>query len=358
MSESRSLRVCLDVRGVSARPTGAGKALGYLLRQLRADFPRHEYLTCDPAGAGSWRLARQLLWEQVGLPRHARRLRADVLHVPAGTSAPIVGHRRVVMTVHDLAPTRCPALLPPGRGRWYWSHWVPFTARRADHVLVPSASTRSDLVALAGVPETRISVVPWGIPLDRVDIGSPDAVRATYGLADPFVLYVGTVDRRKDYPTLLAALQRLPDAVGLVVAGTIITGRTDFLASVRRLGLEPRVKVLGYVPDEHLPALYRAAAVFVYPSFYEGFGLPVLEAMACGAPVVTYRTTSLPEVAGDAARLLDVPVTPEALAHEIRTVMDDPDLRRDLQDRGYEQARRFDWRRTAALTNRVYEAIA
>src|SRR5688572_33330655 len=108
------MRICIDARGTSGWPTGAGKALRYLLRQLRADFPAHEYLTYDPPGAASWRLARQLLWEQVALPRRSRRLRADVLHVPAGTAAPIFLGGKLVMTVHDLAPTRYPDLLPPG----------------------------------------------------------------------------------------------------------------------------------------------------------------------------------------------------------------------------------------------------
>jgi glycosyltransferase involved in cell wall biosynthesis len=351
------MRICIDARGTSERPTGAGKALGFLLRQLRIDAPRHEYVTSDPAGAASWRLWRQLAWEQLGLPRWARRLRADVLHVPAGTSAPVLRAGKVVMTVHDLAPTRHPELLPRGPGRWYWTRWVPLTARLANHVLVPSASTKRDLVALAGVPEARVSVVPWGVPLDRVDAGSVDAVRAAHGLHGPFVLYVGTIDRRKDYPTLLEALGRLDASISLAVAGTVIAGRTDFPETVRRLGLGPRVKILGYVPHADLPALYRAAAVFVYPSFYEGFGLPVLEAMACGAPVVTYRTTSLPEVAGSAARLLDPPVAAKTLADEMRAVIEDPDLARELRARGLDQARRFDWRTTARLTAEVYERV-
>jgi glycosyltransferase involved in cell wall biosynthesis len=351
------MRVCIDTRGTSGRPTGAGKALAYLLRQLRADFPRHEYRTCDPPAAASSRLWRQLLWEQVGLPREARRARADLLHVPVGTSAPVLRTGKLVMTVHDLAPTRHPELLPPGPGRWYWSRWVPFTARFADHVLVPSAATKRDLVALARVPEARVSVVPWGVPLQHSDAGSVEHVRSAYGLGDRFLLYVGTIDRRKDYPTLLGALQRLPADVTLAVAGTVIAGRTDFPEIVRRLGLGERVKTLGYVPEDDLCALYRAAAVFVYPSFYEGFGLPVLEAMACGAPVVTYRTTSLPEVAGDGACLLDVPVTPEALAAAIRAIVEDGDLRRDLCARGAERARRFDWRTTARLTAHVYEGL-
>ena len=351
------MRICIDARGMSERPTGGGKALKYLLGRLRADFPRHEYLTCEPAGAASWRLSRQLLWEQVELPLRALRLGADVLHVCGGTPGPFVTPTKTVMTVHDLAPTRHPELLPHARSRWYWGRMVPRAARRAHAVLVPWAATKRDVIALAGVPEARVHVAPWGVPLETAGAASADEVRAAYGLPAGYVLYVGTIDRRKDYRTLLGAIGRLGGQTALVVAGTVIAGRTDFAETVARLGLDPCVRVLGYVPDRDLPGLYRGAGVFVYPSFYEGFGFPVLEAMACGTPVVTYRTTSLPEVAGDAAILLDPPVSPETLASTITRVTRDAGLRRSLIERGLARAASFDWRSTAAVTAAVYEAL-
>ena len=352
------MRIYIDARGMSERPAGGGKALRYLLGRLRADFPRHEYLTCEPAGASSWRLARQILWEQIELPLRARRLGADVLHVPGGTPGPFVRPTKTVMTVHDLAPTRHPELLPHARSRWYWGRMVPRAARRAHAVLVPSAATKADVVALAGVPEARVHVAPWGVPLDVDEGATADQVRGTYGLPAVYVLYVGTIDRRKDYRTLLGALAQLAPPIALVIAGPVIAGRTDFPETVARLGLEGRVRTLDYVPDRDLPGLYRGAAVFVYPSFYEGFGFPVLEAMACGTPVVSYRTTSLPEVAGDAAILLDPPVSPETLASAIARVMRDAELRGWLIERGLARVASFDWRRTAAVTAGVYEALA
>ena len=351
------MRICIDARGMSERPRGSGKALGYLLGRLRADFPRHEYLTCEPPGAESWRLSRQLLWEQVELPLRALRLSADVLHVPGGTPGPLVTPTKTVMTVHDLAPTRHPEFLPHARSRWYWGRMVPRAARRAHAVLVPSAATKRDVVALARVPEASVHVAPWGVPLAVVGAATADEVRATYGLPGRYLLYAGTIDRRKDYRTLLGAVGQLDPEISLVIVGTVIAGRTDFPETVTKLGLEPRVRVLGYVPDRDLPGLYRGAAVFVYPSFYEGFGFPVLEAMACGTPVVSYRTTSLPEVAGDAAILLDPPVSPETLAAAITRVTRDADLRRWLIERGLARVAGFDWRHTAAVTASVYEAL-
>lgn len=355
MAERR--RVVIDGRPLLGNRTGAGKALACLLDHLRAGHPEHEYLVLQPRGATSWRLRRQIIWEQIELPARAARLGADVIHVPGGAAVPLARRGVLVATVHDLAPLRLPTLLPPGRSRWYWSRWMPLTIRRADRVIVPSSATRDDVVSGLGMLPSRVQVVPWGVPLDVSAPTSPaavGAVRGRYGLRERYVLYVGTVDRRKDYRGLLEAMRSLDSDVSLAIAGSVIAGRTDFGAVLDALRLHDRVRVLGYVPDVDLLALYRGARVFVYPSFFEGFGLPVIEAMACGTPVVTYRNTSLPEIAGDAAILLDPPVTPAVLGKAIREVMDDPEMRRRLVERGHARAARFDWRTTAQLTAAVY----
>jgi glycosyltransferase involved in cell wall biosynthesis len=222
---------------------------------------------------------------------------------------------------------------------------------------VPSVATRDDVVDRLGMSADRVRVVPWGVPLETAAPLAPDAVasvRHRHRLPARYVLYVGTIDRRKDYRGLLDAMSMLDADVALVLAGSVIEGRTDFVDLLPASSLRDRVRVLGYVPDADLRALYAGAEVFVYPSFIEGFGLPVLEAMACGTPVVTYRTTSLPEVAGDAAILLDPPVTAVALAKALREVMDDAGLRRRLAERGRAHAAGFDWRTTARLTAAVY----
>jgi glycosyltransferase involved in cell wall biosynthesis len=353
------MRIVIDGRGLGGNTTGAGNALAWLLERLRADAPEHEYLVLTPPTAG-WRLRRQLWWEQVELPRQAARLGADVLHVPGGTSTPLVRRRRTVVTLHDLAPSAHPEWLPPGPGRWYWGRWVAYTASFADCVLVPSQATRRDVVGLARIAERRVRVTPWGVPPDLANGAPPAAAAAArrrYELPDRYVLYVGTIDRRKDYPTLLRALLAVDPRVPLVVAGGIIAGRTDFDAMVSALGLRRRLRVLGYVPRADLPGLYAAAGVFVYPSFYEGFGLPVLEAMACGTPVVTYNVCSLPEVAGDAAVLLEPPVDPQTLAAALGRVLEDGALRRDLIARGRARARQFDWRDTVRATLDAYTGV-
>ena len=353
------MRIVIDGRGLSGNTTGAGNALGWLLARLKADAPEHDYVVLTPPAA-SWRLRRQLWWEQVEFPRQAARLRADVMHVPGGTSTPLAGRRRTVVTLHDLAPSAHPEWLPPGPGRWYWGRWVAWTASFADCVLVPSEATRRDAIARGGIAERRVRVTPWGVPPDvaeGIPAGAARAARERHRLPERYVLYAGTIDRRKDYRTLLLALRELHADLALVVAGSVVAGRTDFEAVIDALALRPRVRVLGYVPRADLLGLYAGAAAFVYPSFYEGFGLPVLEAMAIGAPVVTYRVCSLPEVAGDAAILLEPPVSPSALAAALARVLDDGPCRRQLVAAGRARARRFDWGATARATLDAYAGV-
>lgn len=354
------MRIAIDGQGLAGNLTGAGKALTFLLRQFRLDFPQHEWSVFVPSDRRQWNLPRQLFWDQIQFTWLALRAHADILHAPNGTSAPILRHRRLLMTVHDMAPTRHPEFLPHFRSRWYWGRWIPFTARLADRVLVPSVSTKRDLIELARIPERRIRVIPYGVPLDRpeaCDSRTIEMVRSKYELPDQYILYVGTIDRRKDYRTLLQAFSCVTQPTILVLVGTLIKGRTDFPELVEHLGLAKRVRLLGYVPDSDLAWLYQGAGVFVYPSAYEGFGLPVLEAMACRTPVITYNTTSLPEVVGEAGILLDPPVTPEVLAAHLVRLLEDETLRRELVDRGQEQARRFNWQRTARLTLSAYEEL-
>lgn len=349
----------VDGRELLGRPTGAGKALGYLLGRLRTDVPGVTCTVLAPEGSPTWRLRRRIVWEQVELPWRARRLGAEVLHVPAGPG-PLWQPTPLVMTVHDLAPLRRPELLPHARSRWYWGRWVLVTARRAAAVIVPSEATRRDLVA-AGVAPERVTVIPLAPALDPAEAPGAEADRAVlerHALPRRYLLYVGTIDRRKDYGSLLGALRALDADLGLVVVGTLIAGRTDFERRVAQDGLRERVRILGYVPDAELGALYRGAEALVYPSFYEGFGLPVLEAMACGTPVVTYRATALPEVAGDASLLVDPPWSAERLATAIRRVLEDDALRETLRARGRARAAAFDWGRAARLTAQVYARAA
>jgi glycosyltransferase involved in cell wall biosynthesis len=266
----------------------------------------------------------------------------------------------LVLTVHDLLYARHPEWLPTGRARWYWATWIPFTARHASAVIAPSEATKQDLISLAGIPADRVTVVPHAVDPLFLRRPSQDRIRAyreRQALTDPYVLYVGAIDRRKDWRGLLKAfanLLRTFPSFRLVIAGHVSRERSDLTEAVRVADLGSAVVLAGHVPDQDLPALYAGAALFVYPSFWEGFGLPPLEAMAMGVPVIAYKTASLPEVVGDAGILLDAPYAHTKLAESMERLIADKTLRGELIEKGFRQVATFSWERAAEQTMAVY----
>ncbi len=299
------------------------------------------------------------LWEQTVLPGLVRRDRVDVLHGPVNV-APLLAPCATVVTVHDLAYLRLPDRLPTGRRR-YFAALTRASVRRASRVLAVSESTKRDIVELLGVPPEQIAVTPLAAdPSFRPVTGEAlEVFLGEQGIVRPFVLSVGTLEPRKNLPTLLRAFARIAAEMphDLVLAGPEGWMTDEIHETRRRLDLGDRLRFTGYVDAEALPAWYSAADLFVYPSLYEGFGLPPLEAMACGTPVITSDVSSLPEVVGDAG--LTVPPTDEmALAEAMRRVLGDPAIGADLRKRGLERAKRFSWEQTAALTVAAYRDAA
>ena len=351
------MRIALDTQSTLGRKTGIGLYTANLLRALRRVAPQHEYLELAWGGTEELRTDRRLYWQQVGLPRRARAAGAELLHV-TGFDAPLWHPCPVVLTVHDLIGLLYPQNLPPV-ARLYWSRWLPHSVRWATRIIADSEHTRRDLVRHLGIAPERIAVAYLGVdaafhPLE--DGPALEAVRARHELPEANLLYVGTLEPRKGLDTLLSAYHLLVADFPhhLVIAGKKGWYTEALYRQVQELGLSQRVHFAGYVPDEELPALYNLANAFVFPSRYEGFGLPVLEAMACGVPVVCSQAASLPEVVGDAGVLVPVD-DPAALAGALRRVLADRGLAGELRARGLERARRFSWEETARRTVEVYE---
>jgi glycosyltransferase involved in cell wall biosynthesis len=265
-----------------------------------------------------------------------------------------------VLTVPDLAFERYPGETMPGM-LGYLQSVVPRSVWRADRVIAISDATRDDLIELYGTPPDKVIAVPLGVDArfgpDR-DADAESALRARLGIPPgPFVLTVGTMQPRKNHRRLVAAMARLHADAPVVIAGGTGWGYDDVRREVERLGVAERVVFAGFVDDGDLPDLYRAAAVFAYPALYEGFGLPVLEAMACGTPVVTSNVSSLPEVAGQDAALLVDPLDVDALAGALDRLLADGDLRARRRARGLARAAAFTWERAARETWAVYESL-
>ena len=306
--------------------------------------------------------ALKVVWEQMLLPALARRYRLDLLHIPLYV-APRWGPTPFVLTVHDLSFLRFPEWFR-GRDRWYKGKLGPASFRRAAAVITDAAATQQELTALCGVAPERIAVVPLGVdaarfrPAPAEDDGAE--IRCRYACGRPYLLFVGTLEPRKNLPRLVAAFAQARAATGaphaLVLAGRWGWGMEGLPGQVRQLGLEKDVIFIDYVPEEDLPGLYRAAAALAYPSLYEGFGLPPLEAMACGTPVLTSNVSSLPEVVGEAAWKVD-PTNVEQIAAGLIRLIQDADLRKELRQRGRARAREFSWERMARETVKVYDAV-
>jgi glycosyltransferase involved in cell wall biosynthesis len=256
---------------------------------------------------------------------------------------------RTLLTVHDLSFLHYPDHFVPKLVR-YLSGVVPRSVARADRVLADSQATRDDLIEYMGVPPEKVQVLYSGVDgrfRPTEEPGERERLKERYGLPGdrPYVLSVGTVQPRKNYVRLIRAFASLErTSHELVIAGGHGWLYQEVLAEAEER--KDRVRMLGFVDDADLPALYRGAALFAFPSLYEGFGLPVLEAMACGVPVVCSNTSSVPEVAGDAALLID-PHDEESLAQALERLLSDEGLREQMVKQGFERAGQFTWERAA-----------
>ena len=356
------MKVALDLTWLPQRRAGAGR-YGYELVDALASLETpHSFAVYAPQGAlrGSRAAnnkalslepsipqgrAGRLLWEQVNLPRRLLRDKPDVLHVGHSQAPLYAAGVPLVATFHDATYELLPERYPPLR-RVYYRATARLAAHKATLVIAVSNCVSNDIQRHLSIPERKIRVVPEAAgeqfkPAPQEDVAR---VRQRYGLRDPFVLSVGSLEPGKGRGALAEAVKTL-GGLQLAVAGQSSWGPRDNGA-----------RYLGYVPDSDLPALYTAAELFAFPSLYEGFGLPVLEAMACGTPVVASNTSAIPEVAGSAALL----VQPSAgeLAEAMSSVLNDPVLRATMVEQGKRQAALFSWEQTARRTLEVYQEAA
>lgn len=305
---------------------------------------------------------RRILWEQLLVPLSLWSKGVDILHSPAFV-CPIFKTCRTVITIHDMA-----YLLYPDKFvntyRRYLKFRVPLSIKVADKIITDSVCSKRDIVRLFRISEKKIEVVYLGKSRDFqpiTDKSSIDNFREKNNLKRDFILYVGTLEPRKNITGLINAYRLFKDMTpysnyALVIGGGKGWMYSDIFELIKKLSLMNDVIFLGYVQDKELPILYNAAKLFVYPSLYEGFGLPVLEAMACGIPVITSNTSSLPEIVADAGIMLD-PLDINALAKAMHNVLMDDSLRHSLIEKGLKRAENFSWEKTAAMTMDVYRKV-
>lgn len=376
------MRVALNAQLLSSaasyRAAGINRVLQHLLAELPAVPGDEQYLVYAPYSNANRRLlaaprvrARlnrlpmdrppvRIAWEQTVLPVELLREGADLLHA-LGFVSPVAWRGRTVVTVYDLSFLRFPEVYNRAN-RLYLGTFTPPSLRRADRVITISEDARRDVIELCGVVPERVAPILLAAderfrPAPPADV---EAFRVRKGLPERFVLYQGTLQPRKNVDTLVRAYAMLRgqgnDDHHLVLAGPRGWQYEPIFELIRQLGMEGSVRFPGFVPDDELPLWYSSATVFAFPSRYEGFGLPLLEAMACGTPVVSSNASSLPEVVGDAGLLVD-PTDVEGLCSALRRLLEDDALRRSLSAAGQARARAFSWHRMASETVQVYREV-
>ncbi len=366
------VRIGINGRFLAAKRTGVQRAAYNLIRALVSVDRANEYFLFtahDQVGNQDWSYDnvtvvpsriregesfRNHFWEQFTLPRLARRYKVDILHSPANI-VPLFYKGRSVVHIHDL----CFVVNP----QWYsfsfrtlYNLVIPRLARRAAKVITNSNNSRNDLLQFCDLAAERVSQVYWAV--DDLFLETPPVKPVELEFKD-YILYVGSLEPRKNIGTLLEAYEMLRrDNPQLKTKLILIGGESPLFAEVRLKVKQYKedIHFKGFVNDHVLRDFYRNASLFVYPSLYEGFGLPPLEAMASGVPVVTTMTSSIPEVVGDAALMVS-PYDVKQLAETMNMVLRDPEVRARLITKGREQVRKFNWTRVARNTLAVYYEV-
>jgi len=376
-------RVILNDRPLRRPWTGVGHYIAQLIAALREHDPELDllpfyqtYVARGPdAGPRRPPVAPGTRYQPRWPPR-LRHVVQDAYNAALGTIGRVGGYQvyhepnhipghwpgAIVTTIHDLSALRCPAWHPPDRVRWYERDFFA-ALPRSRHFITVSQFSKREMVDLLGIEPDRITVIGLG-PRAIFHPRPAQAVAAwltPHGLPRDYLLYVGTIEPRKNIDGLLAAYAGLPPAtrqrVPLLMAGMGGWGRRSAETLVRHHGLDGQVHLLGYVEDEELAYLYAGARALVWPTFYEGFGLPPLECMASGTPVISSNTSSIPEVVGDAGILVDPNDAPQ-IGRAIARVLDDRQFARSLAARGLERSRTFSWPRAAAGHAAIYRRLA
>lgn len=369
--------------GISAFGTDRGKSgIGYYTMRLLKEFdrvapesrfevfvhreeagifvPTSGHMTAIPMGEHLRHPLANVLWHQVALPRWCRKRKYDVLFLPAGNRRLTLGAPcPTVGVIHDFSSIHVHGKYDRSR-IFYITHVLPFLIRRLTRVITVSESSKRDIVEYAGVPDERISVVPEGVDHETFSPGPKSAAQSRiwdkYKIPSPYILYISRIEHPgKNHIRLIRAfelLKRESIPHRLVLAGSDWNGAAEVHEAARSSMYAQDIVFPGFIPGPDLVDFYRGSDVFVFPSLYEGFGLPILEAMACGVPVACSDISSLPEVAGDAALLFD-PKSEEAIAGALKNLVCDETLRQEIADRGVHRSESFTWEVTAVRTLQI-----
>ena len=355
------MKVAIDIQTTLGQPTGFGFYVSNLVKALQkkssADL---ELVPIKPDYTKDFSTPQRFIWDQFTYPRKARGQEVDLIHQPC-FSAPLLHKGPVVVTIHDIISILFPQTIKFA-SRIFYSKWMPLSYRKALQIITISNSTKNDIVKVLGIDKDKITVIPLAVDEkfnDTVGATEVARVKAKYKLPKRYILHIGTLEPRKNLSFLIEAFSevirdRAFDDLRLVITGKKGWYFEGLFEKVRKLNLEEKVIFTGYFDEEDKPALYKGAIVFAFPSLYEGFGLPPLEAMASGVPVISSNTSSMPEVIGDAGILIS-PEDHDAWVENIKKVVSSQELQDEMKIKNKKQLEKFSWDITAEKTLAVYK---
>lgn len=357
------MKIGIDVQTTQGQKVGFGFYVENLVKTLQKIDHKNKYFLFKPSPKiqkdlstpGRW------FWDQIRLPKLARKQGVDILHQPC-FSVPFFYKGKVIVTAHDIISRLFPQNIP-FFSRIFFSYWMPLSYRKAAKIITISESTKRDLIRVLKIPKDKIEVIYEAAGKEFRPIKHQNKiieVKSKYGINDDYFLHVGTLEPRKNlsfliktYAKALAEDKNLPK---LVITGKKGWYYDQLFSLVDGLRLAGKIVFTGYVKEEDIPYLYNGARAFLFPSVYEGFGLPPLEAMACGTPVISSNTSSMPEVIGEAGILIS-PKNQKQWIREILRISKDGKLVKRLSEAGLRQAKKFSWEKCARQTLKIYRQV-
>lgn len=354
------MKIAIDTQTTLGQKTGFGYYVENLVKELKKVDVNNVYRLISPKKEKDFNSPQRLIWDQFILPAKVRKENVDILHQPA-FSAPIFLKKPIVVTIHDLIAIHYPKDIPFWSSQ-YFGKWMPFSYRFADHIISVSEHTKKDIISLLRVPEEKVTVIyhaarEYFRPIkDKREL---DRIRRKYNTGDNYILHIGTLNPRKNLHFLINVFSKVSYQhrnLKLIIAGKEGWYYDNLKDQVNKLGLQNRVLFVGYVDEKDKPALYSGACLLAFPSLYEGFGFPILEAMNCGLPVVASNRSSIPELVSNAGILLN-PKDESGWIIAINKMLSDNKLHRKYTDLGLKRAKNFSWKITAEKTIAVYEKV-